>query len=374
VTVYFVENENPRRNSSGGIMSYLMMLSQHLQKKGFRTVLLGTGEPLPEGRRPFSDFIPVVGKEAVSNARYLRALWKVVFRLKAAQPSIVHAQRPDMLVPFILRKKDFLLVCTLHGAHDLAVLDKKGVFLGWIYGRLQRLAFRHAHWLIAVDKNTRNHYLRKYPGVGEKMSVIPTGIGLDKFKPMDREELREKYDFGRQDKIVLFVGRLEKEKNLLLLLEAFAILREESTDVKLVLVGKGREEAALKRRISELKLEKVLLLGEIDNERIPELMNCADVLVLCSLYEGSPSVIKEALACNRPVVAVDVGDVKQIIEGIEGCFIADGTAADLADKILAVWRGQKTLEAREKVLNYGQDRIGEETLRVYQCLLRKARK
>jgi glycosyltransferase involved in cell wall biosynthesis len=374
VTVYFVENENPRRNSSGGIMSYLMMLSRHLQKKGVRTVLLGTGEPLPEGSRPFSDFMPVVSREVVSNARYLRALWKAVFRLKAAPPSIVHAQRPDMLVPFILRKKDFLLVCTLHGAHDLAVLDKKGAFLGWIYGRLQRLSFRQAHWLIAVDKNTRNHYLGKYPWLREKISVIPTGIDLDKFKPMDRDALRAKYDFRPQDKVILFVGRLEKEKNLPLLLEAFAILREESTDVKLVLVGKGREEAVLKRRISELKLEQVLLLGEMDNERIPELMNCADVLVLCSLYEGSPSVIKEALACNRPVVAVDVGDVRQVIEGIQGCFIADGTARSIAEKISAVWRASGTFEAREKVLKYGQDHVGEETLRVYRQLSTKARK
>jgi glycosyltransferase involved in cell wall biosynthesis len=373
VTVYFVENENPRRNSSGGIMSYLMMLSRHLQEKGVRTVLLGTGEPPPEGRSPFSDFIPVQGGEVVSNAQYLRSLWKTVFRLQAAPLSIVHAQRPDMLVPFILRKKDFLLVCTLHGAHDLAVLDKKGFFLGWIYDRLQRLAFRHAHWLIAVDQNTRNHYLEKYPWVGERISVIPTGIDLDRFKPMDREALRKKYDFGRMDKIVLFVGRLEKEKNLPLLLEAFAILREGSTDAKLVMVGIGREEAALKRRISELRLEKVVFLGEMDNERIPELMNCSDVLALCSLYEGSPSVIKEALACNLPVVAVDVGDVRQVIGGIPGCFIAAGTARDIAAKISAVWRAPGTFEAREEVLKYGQDRVGDETLQVYRHLSDKVR-
>jgi glycosyltransferase involved in cell wall biosynthesis len=373
VTVYFVENENPRRNSSGGIMSYLMMLSRHLQEKGVRTVLLGTGEPPPEGRSPFSDFIPVQGGEVVSNAQYLRSLWKTVFRLQAAPLSIVHAQRPDMLVPFILRKKDFLLVCTLHGAHDLAVLDKKGFFLGWIYDRLQRLAFRHAHWLIAVDQNTRNHYLEKYPWVGERISVIPTGIDLDRFKPMDREALRKKYDFGRMDKIVLFVGRLEKEKNLPLLLEAFAILRVGSTDAKLVMVGIGREEAALKRRISELRLEKVVFLGEMDNERIPELMNCSDVLALCSLYEGSPSVIKEALACNLPVVAVDVGDVRQVIGGIPGCFIAAGTARDIAAKISAVWRAPGTFEAREEVLKYGQDRVGDETLQVYRHLSDKVR-
>jgi glycosyltransferase involved in cell wall biosynthesis len=374
VNIYFVENENPRRNSSGGIMSYLVMLSRYLRQKGLRTVLLGTGEPVARDEDPFADFVPVVRDDVVSNARYLRALWRVAFRLGADGPSIVHAQRPDMLVPFILRKKDFSLVCTLHGAHDMAVLDKKGAFLGWIYGRLQRLAFQHAHWLIAVDKNTRDHYVRKYPGVGKKMSVIPTGIDLEKFKPMDREALRQKYNFGRRDKIVLFVGRLEKEKNLPLLLEAFSRLREESADAKLVLVGKGREEAALRRRINELGLQDVRLLGELDNERIPELMNCADVLVLCSLYEGSPSVIKEALACNRPVVAVDVGDVRQVIEGIRGCFIAAETARDLAAKIAAAWQTVDVLEARDKVIQYGQDRVGEETLRIYRRIAEQARK
>ena len=373
MTVYFVENENPGRKSSGGIMSYLSGLSGYLRKRGVRTVLLGTGR-YPSHPGPFSDFISLVEKERVSNGRYLFALTGSVFRLRLDRTAVIHAQRPDMLVPFLAAKKNRALVCSLHGAHDVAVFDKKGQVYGRVYRLLQSLAFRKADRLIAVDDRTQRHFLAKYPGLEAKISVIPMGIDLNRFLPMPREVLKEEWPFGRRDKVILFVGRLEREKNLPLLLDAFRIVSTRLPDTKLVLVGKGREEELLRQRAADMNLENVLFLGELANEKIPELLNRAEALVLCSRYEGSPAVIKEALACNCPVVAFDVGDVREVLEGVEGCYLADGSSADLAAKLTMVLESDRKISGRERALRYSMESVGESTLRIYESLLNRGQR
>lgn len=367
MTVYFVENENPARNSSGGIMSYLSGLSEYLRRRGLRTVLLGTGR-YPDNPGPFSLFISLVEKERVSNSRYLCALARGAFRLRLDSTAIIHAQRPDMLVPFMAAKKKWHLVCSLHGAHDLAVLDKKGRFHGCIYRLLQNMAFRGADQLIAVDERTRRHFSARYPGLKAKISMIPVGVNLDRFVPMSREALGESWPFGLHDKVVLFVGRLEREKNLPLLLDAFRIVETRLPESTLVLVGKGREEMALRCRAADMSLKKVFFLGELANDKIPVLLNRADVLTLCSQYEGSPTVIKEALACNCPVVSVDVGDVREVLEGVDGCFLAEYTPFDLATKIIQVLKAGLRINGREKALRYSMASVGDKTMQIYESL------
>ena len=89
----------------------------------------------------------------------------------------------------------------------------------------------------------------------------------------------------------------------------------------------------LKSKAKKMKISDVNFWGEISNEEIPKLLNCADVFVFASLYEGSPTVIKEALACNIPVVSVDVGDVRSVIYEINGCYIAKRTIDDFSNKV-----------------------------------------
>ena len=95
-------------------------------------------------------------------------------------------------------------------------------------------------------------------------------------------------------------------------------------------------------------------------------LNCADVLVLASLFEGSPTVIKEALACNIPIVSVDVGDVKEVIDNIQGCYIATKNIYDFQEKIYKVLTELKEVNCRERALEYSNDIISEKTYEIYQ--------
>jgi len=368
--IYFIENENPARNSSGGIMSYILDLSEYLMEEGIETVLLGSGERII-GKFPFSDFISVTKKLHVSNFKYLLALIIKIAILRIEKSAIIHAQRPDMLFPFILFNKKNILVCTLHGSHDIAVFYKKGLYFGYLYNLLQILAFKKVKMLIAVDEGTKNHYLKKYPWVKNKIVVVPTGVDFKKFFPQSKNEIREKYHFSIRDKIIIYIGRLEKEKNLSMLIKSFSKIKKQMENAKLLLVGQGKEENLLRLKVKKLNLNDVIFWGEAEREKIPELLNCADVLVLCSLYEGSPMVLKEALACNVPVVSVDVGDAKEVIGSTKGSYISKKDLDEFSRKIIRVLKDNNKICSREDVYSYSKENISKRILDIYNFLLQK---
>jgi glycosyltransferase involved in cell wall biosynthesis len=109
--------------------------------------------------------------------------------------------------------------------------------------------------------------------------------------------------------VVAWVGDPRREKRLDLAYATYEVLRQRRDDTDLRVVTKMPHEA------------------------IPNYLNAADVLLLTSDHEGSPVVIKEAMACNLPIVSTNVGDVSEVIGGVEGCFLAEHTAEDLADKV-----------------------------------------
>jgi glycosyltransferase involved in cell wall biosynthesis len=174
--------------------------------------------------------------------------------------------------------------------------------------------------------------------------VIPCGVDLDLFVPMRKEVARERLGLPLDKGLVLFVGILRPEKRLDVIRAAVGLLQGQGESVDLVVVT-----------------------GQ-PHERIPLYMNACDVLVLASDFEGSPVVIKEAMACNLPIVSVDVGDVAQVIGCTEGCFICERDPEDMAQKVQWVLaRGQRT-NGRQAISRLGLDGTVYGVLRVYEAL------
>jgi glycosyltransferase involved in cell wall biosynthesis len=366
--VYLVENDIPTFDATGGIKSYMLNLSRYLKGEGVETWFLGCG-PLPEGETPFSGYIRVCRRKDASNFEYLRGLLKKQLFRPLERDALVHAQRPDMLFPFTRFGRRATRVCSLHGAHDKAVFDKKNRALGRIYTALQRAAFRKADLLIAVDRATRDYYLEKYPRLEGRIEVVPIGIDMDRFRPMDRAAQRRKHGFAPEEQVVMSVGRLEKEKNLELLLRAFARLRTRLASARLELVGEGRGREALEAMVSRERIPAVHFRGRIANRDVPELLNCADVFALTSDYEGSPNSIKEALACDVPVVSVPAGDAVEVLRDIEGCRVAGRDPGEFAEALAAVLTGAGRFQSREKMRPFCLEAVGEKTLELYRRAL-----
>jgi teichuronic acid biosynthesis glycosyltransferase TuaC len=183
-----------------------------------------------------------------------------------------------------------------------------------------------------------------------KSHVIPCGIDFDLFKPMPREQARRELNLPQDKKLVLWAGEhFRPEKRFDIVKEAVSILQQRIPDAELVLVsGKPLDE-------------------------VPKYMNACDVLLLVSNAEGSPMVIKESMACNLPIVSVAVGDVPEVINNTEGCYLCEQNPADAAEKLELALRFGKRTSGRENISRFELGNISRQIINVYKELLKNKR-
>jgi glycosyltransferase involved in cell wall biosynthesis len=125
--------------------------------------------------------------------------------------------------------------------------------------------------------------------------------------------------------------------------------------------------ARLNQNSSDVHLH---VLKDVPHEDVPTWLNAAEAILVTSTHEGSPNAVKEALACNVPVVSVDVGDVRARIGGIDGCFIADPTPEDLAGKLGLVFESKEPIDARRQMDEISLEHVAEKLREVYGTLTR----
>ncbi len=141
-----------------------------------------------------------------------------------------------------------------------------------------------------------------------KTEILPNGVDFKKFKPFSRQEGLKVTGWDSSKKHILFAANPNrKEKNYELAKKAFDLLG-----------------------ISGVELHT---LTNIPNTHMPSYLNSSDVILLTSLWEGSPNVIKEAMACNCKIVSVDVGDVQKVIGKTRGCYVTNNVATEIAEKL-----------------------------------------
>lgn len=168
----------------------------------------------------------------------------------------------------------------------------------------------------------------------EKIHVIPNGVDLDRFQPRDKQAARRELGLAKDGRIIVSVAHLGPRKGHQETVRAVAQLPE---DVRLVLVGGdtsgGRDRKQLRTLINELGIgHRVTLAGQQPYEQVPKYLNAADISVLASYREGCPNVVLESIASGTPVVATDVGAVRDMIEdGRNGKIVPPQQVAPLRD-------------------------------------------
>ena len=183
--------------------------------------------------------------------------------------------------------------------------------------------------------------LRKAGVAPDTLHVVPNGVDTDVFRYRGRDAARaatvDGHGFGRDDKLILFVGNLVHVKGPDVLLDAFARLRAEDARYRLAVVGQGPMEQALRRRAA--RIGGVSFLGTRPQTEIGRWMNAADCLVLSSRSEGMPNVVMEALASGLPVVATDVGCCRRLLADEKLARVVPAGAAEcMAEEILEIGR------------------------------------
>jgi glycosyltransferase involved in cell wall biosynthesis len=190
-----------------------------------------------------------------------------------------------------------------------------------LYNRLDRWSLHHADRVVTVC-HAFAHELVSSTGVSlEKISVQHNAIRRQSpASTAEVEALRKRFGITDDERVVLSVGRLSREKAHLDLLEAFKLLRETNPDIslKLIIVGDGPERARLEAAADSLG-GQVIFAGQASDVR--PFYAIANVFALPSLSEGSPNVLLEAMVANLPIVATAVGGVPEIVENNESALL-----------------------------------------------------
>jgi D-inositol-3-phosphate glycosyltransferase len=203
----------------------------------------------------------------------------------------------------------------------------------------ERYLVKSCQRIIAATEREKRDIISYYGALPESISVIPCGVNLELFQPMDKE--RAKKHLGLAGKSILFVGRIEPLKGIDRLLQAMTYLKNEPALRLLVIGGDGQsrvEIERLKKLSQELQIQDlVTFLGLVKQEELPLFYSAADVCVVPSYYESFGLVALESLACGTPVVATDVGGARSVIrQGETGYVVADHAPQHLAEKIEAL--------------------------------------
>jgi len=255
---------------------------------------------------------------------YLRNRKGMLNKINQFKPQLIHAHY-SLSGLLANTQRSIPVVTTYHGSD---INDKK-VF------PLSKINMWLSVYNIFVSKKNR---LKS--GVTKKQSLIPCGVDLEKFIPMEKNTTREMLGLELNQKQVLFAGAFDNAvKN--------PDLAKEATS-----------------KIENLNL---LELKNYSREEVALLMNAVDVCLMTSFTEGSPQFIKEAMACNCPVVSVPVGDVPEVLEGVAGCYIADYDAADVAEKLIRALNYGKRTEGRQRIIERGIDSetVAKRILEIY---------
>ena len=274
-------------------------------------------------------FFPVKSKGVAGYLKHLKALNRAI---RDFHPDVVHAHYGLCGLLANLQRR-VPVVTTYHGSD---INDKKVL-------PLSKMSMRFSAWNIFVSQKTIEIAKPK-----KKFSLLPCGIDLSDLQLTDKQEARKRMHLQADKKYVLFAGAFDNAvKNAPLAKEAVALLNDDNVEL-LELKGYSHDEAIL-------------------------LMCAADVFLITSISEGSPQVIKEALACGCPIVSVDVGDVKERIADIEGCVVVERDADKLALALKNAISFGKRTEGRSVIICDGltNDKIASRLQEIYTKVSKK---
>jgi len=301
------------------------------------------------GQKRVGRFLPLVEMNADGTrrrvpltVRYLAALRGALRSGVAAGLDILdfHRIEPLLLFGADTRPKNLLI------HQDMSVVRDKNSDILWrhapgVYEYFERRLLRQTERVFCVRQSAVDRYRATYPEIAGRIDFIPTWVDTDVFHPSAgpgeaagvREEHRRRLGVSSDSRLLVFVGRLDRQKDPLLLLDAFARCAMPDPGLHLVVVGDGALRGEVEGGIVSRGLStRVTLLGALNAANIAGWLRAADLFVLSSAYEGMPIAVLEALACGLPVASTDVGEIRRVVrDRSTGRIAATRDAAGLGE-------------------------------------------
>ena len=346
--------------SAGGVAEYLYMFLKNWKNENYENILIVSQDYKEQLDRfkPYTSNIYVVPMtREVEFKNDVKSIFEVRKILKQIKPDIVylHSSKAGAVgriaLAFNFKTK---ILYNAHGWYfNAQISDKKKK----VFALIEKMLALKTNKIINISRSEYESALKYKIAPKRKMCIIENGIDFTKFKNNDknRKETRKKYNIEDDEILIGVVGRLSEQKDPMTMIKAFELINEENNKTKLMYVGSGELEENVKKYAKEKSiLNKVIITGWVNN--VEKYIPAFDIAVLPSKWEGFGLVLIEYMACNKPIIASQVGGIKDIIKDEQNGFLVEpNNYAMLAYKIIETIKNKsinkKFIHENEKVIN-----------------------
>lgn len=306
----------------------------------------------------------------------IKAYSKLKKLMKEQQYDLIHCHTPvggilARLAARSLRKKGTNVIYTGHGFH----FYKGAPILNWlIYYPIEKIAACYTDLIVTINEEDYQTAVRKHFPAKQIAKIDGVGVDLTRFTKVSNEEkvkLREKYQYHKEDFLLICVAEINKNKNQAFMIENLSYLKNKIPSLKLLLVGVGPEKEQCEKLVQENQVDdSVEFLGYRSD--VDKLLQISDVLVSASGREGLAVNIIEAMATGLPVVCANTRGQRDLIENENNGFVFElNDSKGFCDAILKLWknkllREQMSAYSLEHVKTYSLEKAIKNMERLYQ--------
>lgn len=365
-----------------GVVISTQILKGELEKLGHKVTIITVSDPNIIDDHQNVLRLPSIPFAVLPNFRvgtiYSR---KIMKEIKSLNLDIIHTQTEFSLRLFAkhcAKKLSIPIVHTYHTMYEdythyfsVKYVEKYAKLL---VRKFSKSICNSADHLVVPTKKVENALL--YYGLKKKPDIIPTGVNLEPFDPSKYSyheilKIRDELQIGRDDKVALFVGRIAKEKAIDVLIKSIARVKDNSKNVKLLIVGDGPERKKLEALSLELGCRSnIIFTGKVPWENIGIYYQVADVFMSASTSETQGLTYIEAMAAMKPVIAKYDTNLDDIIfDGITGRYFYEDYELDsillglLNDKLISRYIGKS---AYDHVRKFSSEQFGLSIANVYK--------
>lgn len=275
------------------------------------------------------DYYGVHGKGIIGYLSNLKALKN---KIREYRPDLIHAHYG--LSGLLSNLQRMVPVITSYHGSDIHS-GRRALFFSKVASRLS-----------AYNIFVSNRLLEQSGYKGNKKSIISCGIDMNTFHPIDRAVARKSIGWDPNGTYVFFGGAFDNHV---------------------------KNSPLAKAAVAQIEGVQLMEMRGYTREDVNLAMNAADCLLMTSHREGGPLVVKEAMACGTPVVAVKVGDVEETMTGVEGCYVASHDVKDVASCLRQALSFQGKTKGRQRIIDLGlpMEQVAEQIIQIYHIVLNK---
>lgn len=368
----------------GGAQETVLLAADHLNQGGRYRVEVATGpdtgaegDLMPELERRG---IPLVIIPELANPirphRDLRAFWRLYRLIRARRYDIVHTNSTKAGLLGRLAAVCARVPVVVHTVHGWGMHEGQSKAAQRVLVWCDRMAARLCDRMLTVTTVDTEAGLARGVGRREQYLTVRSGIEFDRFGQVTtpRDELRDAVGVPRGAVVVGSIGRLAPQKAPLDFVDAARAVLDQEPATHFLMVGDGPLRPQVEARIAELGMTDSFTLTGLRRD-VPELMAACDVFVLCSLYEGLPRVLPQAMATGLPIAATRVdGNAEAVVDGVNGLLSPPRDVPALAASLLRLVRDPALRRelgenGRRRAPGFSARKMADDLARVYDELL-----